>query len=159
MDINKYKLTSPVLLWLLVAIGGFVFWKLIPDGIFFDSGMIGALVLVLGIGNWFYVYFSTFRYHKKMFLSVNRIDSVVTEGLYAVVRHPLYIADVILGLSIFIYSPTYQILAVVLWASLVLWFWAGLEERMLEEKFMEDYKAYQTRVPMLIPKMEIVMKN
>jgi protein-S-isoprenylcysteine O-methyltransferase Ste14 len=83
---------------------------------------------------------------------VQNIDQLVTEGVYAVVRHPMYLADIILAFSIFIWLPTYKILAVALWLSLVLMFWANLEERLLEEKFLDDYRKYKQNVSMFWPR-------
>jgi protein-S-isoprenylcysteine O-methyltransferase Ste14 len=43
---------------------------------------------------------------------------------------------------------------VAVWATVVFIFWAGLEERLLEEKFLEDYRAYKQRVPRFIPRLK-----
>jgi protein-S-isoprenylcysteine O-methyltransferase Ste14 len=82
---------------------------------------------------------------------IKNIDQLITEGAYSVIRHPLYAADIILGWSVFILDPLYKIMAIVIWLMVVLIFWANLEERLLEEKFLEDYRNYKKRVPMLVP--------
>ncbi len=83
--------------------------------------------------------------------SVNGIDSLITEGVYSVVRHPLYIADVILAWSVFFFLPFSRVLTEAIWMTFVLWFWAGLEERALEDRFLEDYREYKKKVPKFLP--------
>lgn len=82
---------------------------------------------------------------------MDSIDKIIIGGVYGVVRHPIYAADILLFLCIFLFEPTYSVLFIVAWAIIIFLFWANLEERMLEEKFMEDYKQYKQRVPMLFP--------
>lgn len=147
----KYKLTSPLLMWTIVIVGGAVLWKILPHGQVFVRGQWGIAVLVLGVLNWAYITFHAMRVHKHAPSSVHNIDELVTEGAYSVVRHPMYVADVILAWCAFVYWPSYHVFAVALWLTLVLFFWSLLEERMLEDKFLEDYRAYKSRVPMFIP--------
>ena len=122
-----------------------------PAGEFIFFRLLGPIVFGLALANWLWVSFLAMRVHRKAAGSVNNIDELITEGAYAVVRHPMYVANIILAWSVFIWQPSYKILAVVIWLMLILVFWAYLEERMLEEKFMEDYRVYKTKVPMFVP--------
>lgn len=147
----KYKLASPLLMWTLVILGAIVLWYLVPHGRLFAGGILGIIIFILGLVNWLYVSFVAVKVHPKAPTSVANIDQLITEGVYSIVRHPLYVADIVLGLSIFILDPLYKIMAIVIWLIAVLIFWANLEERMLEEKFLEDYRNYKKQVPMLVP--------
>jgi methanethiol S-methyltransferase len=152
MDNLKYKLATPKLMWVIVAAGAAVLWFTVPQGRLFYSGVLGLAVLVLGMINWLYVGLASGRVHRKAVSSVQNIDQLVTEGTYAVVRHPMYAAGMAAAWCVFVWHPTYQILAIVIWLTIVLLFWSNLEERMLEEKFLEDYREYKKRVPMFIPR-------
>lgn len=73
----------------------------------------------------------------------------VVRGPYLWVRHPLYACILVL----FWTNPDVtvdQLLLSVLWTA---WIWVGavLEERDLIAEFGETYRAYQRKVPMLIP--------
>ncbi len=76
----------------------------------------------------------------------------MTDGLYGLVRHPQY-----LGLFIGLFGegvvhwPT--IFSVILFPIIVLVsHLARKEERRMVEQFGDEYRAYQRRVPMFIPK-------
>ncbi|MCL5666826.1 MAG: isoprenylcysteine carboxylmethyltransferase family protein [Patescibacteria group bacterium] len=149
----KYRLASPLLMWVIVAFGSAILWKIVKPGQMFTSGWIGSVVLALGIINFIGVSLFAYNKHRKAPASVHSINQLVTEGAYAVVRHPLYATDIVLAWCIFVWQPSYKVLAIVIWLTLVLVFWANLEERLLEEKFMEDYRAYKKRVPMFVPRL------
>ncbi len=81
-----------------------------------------------------------------------RKGPLLTEGIYAVIRHPRYV-EVALGTVGYAllanYSGTYILAALTLPAlhGIVL-----LEERELEDRFGDEYRAYRERVPRYIPK-------
>ena len=154
MDNSKYKLTSPVLMWAIIIIGGIILWESVATGRLFYSGMAGIIILLLGIFNWLYVMYKVGGVHKKAPKSVNNIDKLITEGAYGVIRHPIYAADIVLFWCVFLFFPAYRMLAIAAWATIVFVFWAGLEERMLEEKFLDDYRAYKHRVPKFFPRFK-----
>lgn len=150
----KYYLLYPLSMWAVFVLGAYGLWQAVPQGRLFEQDMLGNAAILLGIINWVYVYAATLKNHSHIFAHPKNIKQLVMEGRYAVVRHPLYLADIILGWCVFIFLPEYQMLAVVIWLSLSLVFWANLEERLLEEKFLDDYRAYKKRVPMFIPRFK-----
>ncbi len=71
------------------------------------------------------------------------------KGPFKYVRHPVYLFSII-----FIGSrPTMTLFYFVMFICIVIYFYIGsfYEEKKLIEKFGNDYKKYQTRVPRLIP--------
>jgi protein-S-isoprenylcysteine O-methyltransferase Ste14 len=77
--------------------------------------------------------------------------ALVTDGLYAVVRHPLYT-----GSLVFIwFIPSMTVNRLALFAALTLYTLIGawFEERKLLKDFGAAYAEYKARVPMFIPKM------
>ena len=139
-------------MWLIVIAGGIVLWHLVPQDRLFASGMIGIFALALGLCNWVFIMYKAGSVHRKAPASVDNINKLVKEGIYAQVRHPIYLADIILACCVFVFYPDFRILAAAVWLIIVLVFWAKFEERMLEEKFLDDYREYKKRVPMLIPR-------
>lgn len=78
---------------------------------------------------------------------------VITEGVYAHIRHPRY-ASVILGMVGFAmmvnFVGTYVLTAAMFGALIVL---IPLEDRELVHRFGEEYERYRERVPPLIPRV------
>lgn len=73
----------------------------------------------------------------------------VATGVYSVVRHPLYLA----GIMIFTFSPdiTRNWLTVRVLADIYFILGAFIEEKRLLERFGEEYREYRKEVPMLVP--------
>ncbi len=83
-------------------------------------------------------------------------STLVTDGLYRVVRHPQY-AGLILGiLGTLIQWPT--LITLVMAPILVVTYYrlARREERKAVAQFGEQYRRYQARTPMLIPRWPAV---
>ncbi len=78
-----------------------------------------------------------------------RTARLVTGGLYRYVRHPLYLA----GLIIIWLTPvlTWNLLAMVLGLTAYIFIGIHFEERKLLLEFGEAYAEYRRRTPMLIP--------
>ena len=74
---------------------------------------------------------------------------LVTNGLYAYIRHPLYTA----GLIFIWFSPEMTLNRLVLWVILSLYILIGVyfEERKLLNDFGAAYADYKLKTPMLIP--------
>jgi protein-S-isoprenylcysteine O-methyltransferase Ste14 len=70
---------------------------------------------------------------------------LVTHGLYARFRHPLYLfVDLtVVGLSLALAQPL--LLVIVLVAALIQIYRSRKEDRLLEEKFGEAYREYKKR--------------
>ena len=75
----------------------------------------------------------------------HRLTSVVSSGAFRFVRHPLYLASMLtyLGLAV----STMSILCFVLLVPIFVFhnYIASYEERLLEEKFGEEYRRYKKR--------------
>lgn len=96
----------------------------------------GVLLIIKG---WVRIYFS------------RSSDEVVTDGVYAVIRHPQYAGIFTIIAGELIHWPTVLTL---LLTPFIVWVYVRLarkEEMRLIEKFGDEYRAYQQRVPMFIP--------
>ena len=114
-----------------------------------ETGMILAMVVgyvlaFVGIGLFMEGWRELYRAHQQ-----NRL---ATDGLYGLVRHPQY-TGLFIGLfgEGVVHWPT--IFSVTLFPAIVLVYTllAYREERKMLEKFGEQYRAYQERVPMFFP--------
>lgn len=148
----KQKLVSPVLMWLIVIAGIFAAFRTVPPGFVYPRNMFTSSFIVPAIAYWLYFFIGAVRVHRKAPLSADRIDHLVTEGVYGKVRHPIYSADIVLAWSVPLSYPDARFFLSALWLTLVLLFWMGREERALSGKFGREYQDYVARVPKMFPK-------
>lgn len=77
----------------------------------------------------------------------DKVNVLVTNGLYRLSRNPMYVADVLLLLSLAAYYGTLTVAAVV---PLFIWYLTEFqikpEEDHLKSKFGKDYLSYKARV-------------
>jgi protein-S-isoprenylcysteine O-methyltransferase Ste14 len=85
---------------------------------------------------------------RQLFEEEKRGDLVV-HGLYRFVRHPLYT----FSLGILWLSPSMTVNALIVYAALTIYILIGIifEERKLLREFGQEYAAYKTMTPMLLP--------
>ena len=77
---------------------------------------------------------------------------LLTEGVYARVRHPRYVA-VLLGLiSVALFSNYLALYLLLPIGAAGLYLIVRLEERELVERFGDEYETYRDRVPMFVPR-------
>ncbi|MBA2410151.1 MAG: isoprenylcysteine carboxylmethyltransferase family protein [Gammaproteobacteria bacterium] len=109
------------------------------------SMLLGYTLLFIGIGIFIQGWRELYRAHKE--------SRLAAEGLYGLVRHPQY-TGLFIGLfgEGVVHWPT--LFSVGLFPLIVLAFTllARHEEQQMIEKFGEEYRAYQQRVPMLLPR-------
>ncbi len=109
------------------------------------SMLLGYALLFIGIGIFIQGWRELYQARQK--------NQLVTAGLYRFVRHPQYTG---LFISLFgegiVHWPT--IFSVTIFPVIVLAYFllARSEERKVVEQFGDEYRAYQARVPMFIPR-------
>jgi protein-S-isoprenylcysteine O-methyltransferase Ste14 len=76
---------------------------------------------------------------------------LVTTGVYGIVRHPMYLA----GILVFTLNPhiTVNSLTITVLADLYFLFGMFIEERRFIRIFGDQYREYMKRVPRLIPRL------
>ena len=79
---------------------------------------------------------------------------VIREGVFSLVRHPIYLGAILLYLGLLVFSPS--MFAAMIWTIIIAFYYyiSRYEEKLLIEKFGNDYKEYMREVPMLIPRLK-----
>ena len=77
---------------------------------------------------------------------------LVTEGIYGLIRHPIYFFLLAGGLGVVIYKGSLAALTIFLLLGILIRFKYRYEDAILRTKWPEA-KKYQARVPALIPKL------
>jgi len=102
---------------------------------------VGALLVIYG---WRAIY-------KNYWSKQEGSGKLVTDGLYAYMRHPQYTGFILITLGLLIHWATIPLL--VMWPILVLQYYrlAKEEEKDLEREFGDEFRAYRERVSMFVP--------
>jgi protein-S-isoprenylcysteine O-methyltransferase Ste14 len=79
--------------------------------------------------------------------------SVVRKSVFGVVRHPVYLSCILFYLAMLIL--TLSILSGTVWIVIIVFYHlvSRYEERLLLQKFGEEYEGYMKEVPMWIPRI------
>jgi protein-S-isoprenylcysteine O-methyltransferase Ste14 len=115
-----------------------------------ETGMLISMLLGYGLA---FVGIGLFIQGWRQVYRARKEDRLVTDGLYAYVRHPQYTG---LFLALFgegvVHWPT--LFSVGLFPLIVFAYYrlAQREERKMLEQFGDAYRAYQRQVPMLVPR-------
>ncbi len=81
---------------------------------------------------------------------------LVDTGIYAIVRHPQYLAGIIMSVALALIAPHWLVVGLGVVAVAIYAFSTFEEERGCIEKFGDEYLAYMTRVPRLNPVLGII---
>ncbi|MCK5906192.1 MAG: isoprenylcysteine carboxylmethyltransferase family protein [Flavobacteriales bacterium] len=137
-----------------------IYWysKQINDALWIDNNilkLIGALVVLLGI----YITYKSFKnYDIKEFIGITAEstdtlqNNLVVEGYHNFVRHPVYLATIIIFIGYFLYSPNWTSVIYLLVTLIYLQIGIFLEESKLVTKFGKSYSGYKRQVPKLLPR-------
>ncbi|TFG20221.1 MAG: isoprenylcysteine carboxylmethyltransferase family protein [Promethearchaeota archaeon] len=83
--------------------------------------------------------------------SYMKTTKIVTSGLYAIVRHPQYLAGILISVALACMSQHWLVVVFIIPPIILTYFDAKREDRRLLEKFGEEYRLYSKRVPGLEP--------
>ena len=91
--------------------------------------------------------------HRESRHHPTKITKLNTTGLYARIRHPIYLGGLFLNFGIvFILRSLWMFVPAILFC-LVMYFEARQEEKYLIDKFGEEYIEYKARTGMFLPKI------
>jgi protein-S-isoprenylcysteine O-methyltransferase Ste14 len=112
------------------------------------TNILGGILIVAGL--LFHLWSE--KDHRQAHQKTDRIDFIVTTGVYAKIRHPLYISIIVLNIGI---AVSFGVLVTLIIALLTIVHWvatAQKEEQALQIKFPDEYKHYKNSVRwMMIP--------
>lgn len=88
-----------------------------------------------------------------VFHEIRETPSVIRKGVFGVVRHPIYLSEVLLYLGLFLIHMSLAAGVVWLGASVFLYYLSRYEERLLLKRFGKKYRSYMREVGMWIPRI------
>lgn len=146
------RLVSPFVMWVIVAAGAFACWRWSPHTLLWPQTIWTAWLIVPAAVNWLYFFLGGVWANRTPARSAGSVERLVTDGVYAKVRHPIYSADIFLAWGIVCFHPAAWLAAGVAWGTAALIVWMKLEETVLARRFGDAYRDYQRRVPMIVPR-------
>ncbi|OGF20476.1 hypothetical protein A2316_01455 [Candidatus Falkowbacteria bacterium RIFOXYB2_FULL_38_15] len=147
------KIVNPIIMWLIIIVGAIVIFVFVGDDGLFISGIFNKLILIIAFLFWLYFFISAVYIHKQVIKSAEKINKIIDVGVYSIVRHPIYMADVILAWGVFIAFPNLRVFVAVIYSTIIWFAWMKLEEKVLIDKFGQQYSEYARKVPMIIPRI------
>ena len=86
-----------------------------------------------------------------VFGEVRKESCVIRKGVFNIVRHPIYLGEILLYLGLLLISIS--LASVIIWIIVIIFlhYISRHEERLLLKRFGDDYKLYKAEVPMWIP--------
>jgi len=139
----------------------FVAWAL---GIQLPAGLLWGHTLQQSIGYWgmyigfglnivggALIYFGWKAVYKGYWKSETGEGKLVTDGIYAYIRHPQYTGFILMTLGLLVHWATIPLL--VMWPLLVVQYYrlARREEAEMVAEFGEEYPSYMEKTPMFFP--------
>ena len=88
-----------------------------------------------------------------VFGEIRETPSVIRKGVFSIVRHPVYLSEVLLYLGLFLVNMSLAAGVVWLGVSVFLYYLSRYEERLLINRFGKDYESYIHDVGMWVPKV------
>lgn len=145
-----YSILATLGLFIILIYGATIYSVLIypPSPI---STYIGLMLSAAGI---FIIKRAFRKYSFRAFLGLKKeqAEELVTDGIQARVRHPLYSGTILLVLGYLVFNP--QLSNAITFVALLIYLPIGirLEERKLISEFGDAYREYQQHVPSLVPR-------
>ena len=79
--------------------------------------------------------------------------SVIRKSVFGIVRHPMYLSELLLYLGFLMFSVSLSAVVVWVFAVVFLYYISRYEEILLLSHFGDKYKTYMNEVPMWIPRI------
>jgi len=90
---------------------------------------------------------------KIVFGEIREEACVIRNGVFKIVRHPIYLGAILLYLGLIVL--TFSLLSAFIWILIIIFYYfiSKYEEKILTKEFGNSYLQYMTEVPMLIPRI------
>jgi protein-S-isoprenylcysteine O-methyltransferase Ste14 len=90
---------------------------------------------------------------RIVFGEIREQPIVIRKGVFNRVRHPIYLGSLLIYLGLIVL--TLSIVSFILWLGIIVFYHAisRYEEKLLLDKFGEEYEKYMNEVPMWIPRL------
>ncbi len=140
-------------MWLIAGGGAIFSLLLLPATAIVARNAAFEFIFALIFQLWLGFFAMALWKNRQAAASAAGVNRLVTAGVYSIVRHPIYFADILMAWGIFLFFPNLNVLLAAFWITLVFHGWMGLEEEALSKKFGKKFSDYSRKVPKLVPRL------
>ena len=115
----------------------------VPEGVRTPLGIVVLIIAGYVSGSGLHMVFGQKREKPR----------VIDTGVYSIVRHPIYLGEILLYIGFLCLGTSLAAALIVLFAAMFLHHISRYEERLLLAHFGEAYESYTRQVPMWIPRL------
>jgi protein-S-isoprenylcysteine O-methyltransferase Ste14 len=90
---------------------------------------------------------------KIVFVEVREKPHVIRRSVFSIVRHPIYLGEILLYLGLLFFSTSLAAVGVWIITIAFLYYLCRHEEKLLLSKYGQEYEKYMKDVPMLFPRI------
>ena len=90
---------------------------------------------------------------KIVFGTFREKPHVIRRGIFGVIRHPIYLSEILLYLGLFLLNTSLASLLIIFIVFAFLHYISRYEEKVLIERFGDEYRQYMKDVPMYFPRI------
>jgi protein-S-isoprenylcysteine O-methyltransferase Ste14 len=90
---------------------------------------------------------------SRLFGEVRKKPELIRKGVFGIVRHPVYLSEILLYLGLIFFSISLAAVAVWIVGIAFMHYISRYEERLLLAQFGEEYEQYMKDVPMYFPRI------
>jgi len=90
---------------------------------------------------------------RIVFDEVREKPEVIRKGVFSIVRHPVYLGEILLYMGLIFFSLSIASIVVWLLAIIFLYYISRYEEKILLDYFGDQYRSYMKEVPMWLPRI------
>jgi protein-S-isoprenylcysteine O-methyltransferase Ste14 len=152
---NKAPIKSMGLIWFAMwAMARWIVWPYRNLLVYSTSLTILPGLLFIGIGVSIYRHIGKFGFARlagQSEMRANKPQLLITYGIHGKIRHPIYLAHLCCLLGLAISSGLVAVYALMAFALITGIFLIRFEDKELERRFGEEFRAYRVLVPALIP--------
>jgi protein-S-isoprenylcysteine O-methyltransferase Ste14 len=147
MNISLVTYRPPRIAFIMLAIGAAIHWAVpIADTVVFAAPWMGVAFLFAGFGVMIWAWW-LFQRHAVAIRPTAPTDRLLTRGIYAMTRNPMYLGMIAMMLGVAFYFGTLPFYAVTLaYFVLIDRVFCVYEEEKLDAAFGEEYRRYRARV-------------
>lgn len=149
---DRIQLVILVLFFVIWGIDSLSFFIFGYSTVLFGAASVPVLFIPAIVSLGFGLYLVA-KSHKAVFDEDHGQQGLIDSGVYALVRHPMYLGILVCCLSFLFFSVS--LLSVGIWMAFFIFYdrMATYEEESLIQMLDEEYIAYQKRVPKWFPRL------
>ena len=96
---------------------------------------------------------------KAVFGEVREKPGVIRKGVFGIIRHPIYLSEILLYLGLLFFSTSLAAIGVWIIGIAFLHYISRYEEKLLLAQFGDEYRQYMKDVPMYFPRFRRRVRN